>query len=149
MPLTYKFKKEKLEDGSYVSRPRILITLKGSKASIDIPALIDCGADTSVIPNKIAKAIGLSTQGEKTKIYTYLESTDVVRSKASFIFIGRAMRESVTLDNIPVLIDTSDRDDGEQEIILGVDGIFDNFDITFKKSKNKIIFKRVLKVDYR
>ena len=149
MPLTYKFKKEKLEDGSYVSRPRVLVTLKGSKTSIDIPALIDSGADTSVIPNQVAKPIGLNIEGEKTKIYTYLESTDVVRSKANFIFVGRVMRESVTLDNIPVLIDTLSSDDEEQEIILGVDGIFDNFDITFKKSKNKIIFKRAIKIDYR
>ena len=149
MSLTYKFKKEKLDDGSYVSRPRILVTLKGNKDSVDIPALIDSGADTSVIPNQVAKAVGLDMEGEKTKIYTYLESTDVIKSKANFIFVGRVMRESVIVNNISVLIDIENGDEEEQEIILGVDGIFDNFDITFKKSKNKIIFKKVVNVDYR
>lgn len=31
----------------------------------------------------------------------------------------------------------------ESDIVLGVEGIFDSFDITFKKTNNKIIMKKV------
>lgn len=39
MTLIYKFKKERLENGLYVSRPRILVELTGTQSSIVIPAL--------------------------------------------------------------------------------------------------------------
>lgn len=136
MVLTYKFKKEKLESGEIVSRPRILVILKGKDMSIEVPALIDSGCDTTVIPEGIAKSIGLDMGGDKNKIYAYRESTDVINSKANITFMGKETRQDITV-NIPTLITLSKEED-EVEIILGVNGVFDNFDITFKKSQNKI-----------
>ena len=143
MSLIYRFKKEKLINGRYAVRPRILVVLSGKHTSIEVPALIDSGCDTTVIPESIAKAIGLNMEGEKDKIYAYRESSDVIQSKASITFLGKANRESVKL-TIPVLIALSRKGvEDEEDLILGVNGIFDVFDITFKKSKNKIILKKV------
>ena len=130
----YKFRKEELESGGYAVRPRILVLLKGNKMSIEVPALIDSGCDTTVIPEGMARAVGLDMEGEKSKLYAYRESADVILSKATFTFVGRVMRESVTLGNVPVLIALFKRgSEDEVDITLGIDGIFDNFDITFKK----------------
>ena len=143
MTLVYKFKKEKLKDGGIASRPRILVELIGINGSIVIPALIDTGCDITVIPEGIAKAIGLSIKGEKQKLYAYRESNDVIISKATITFLGKEHRQSVRIPNLPVLIALSKEDvKEEEEITLGVEGIFDIFEITFKKSQNKIIFKK-------
>ncbi len=146
MALLYKFKKEKLENGIVVLRPRILVALKGEVTSIEVPALIDSGCDTTVIPEGIAKAIGLKIEGKKEKLYAYREATDVVESKATITFIGKANRESVTT-TIPVLVALSKNDEFDEiDITLGISGIFDVFDITFRKTENKIICTKATKI---
>lgn len=146
MVLIYKFKKDRLDDGSYVARPRILVELAGEHGSILIPALIDSGSDTTVIPYGIAASIGLPTDGFKDKLYAYRESSDVVRSKAKITFLGKEPRQSVILPVIPILI-TLPKESGEEEedIVLGIDGVFEAFDVTFKKAENKIILKPAVK----
>lgn len=146
MTLIYRFKKERLKSGEYVSRPRILVEISGPKGAIIVPALIDSGCDTTVIPQGIAKEIGLNVDGEKDKLYGFRESSDVVISKSSITFLGREYRQSIKLPNVPVLIALTKKGHKEEEdITLGIDGIFDVFDITFKKSQNKIIFKKATK----
>ncbi|MBI2143424.1 hypothetical protein HYU20_03735 [Candidatus Woesearchaeota archaeon] len=143
MALVYRFKKERLANGSYASRPRILVELGGSNSSIVIAALIDTGCDVTVVPEGIAKAIGLDMSGTKDKLYGYREATNAIRSSAALTFLGKEHRQSVTLSNIPVLIALATAGIKEEEdITLGVEGVFDAFDITFKKVENKIIFKR-------
>jgi len=115
MTLTYRFKKEKLESGSYVSRPRILVELGGKESTITIPALIDSGCDITVIPEGIARAIGLNIKGKKDKLYAYRESNEVVQSKATITFLGKEYRQSVKLNNVPVLIALSKEKEKEEE----------------------------------
>ena len=145
MALTYKFKKERLENGVYVARPKILVQLSGAIGSIRIPALIDSGCDTTVIPKSLAEAIGLSMSGNKNILYAYHEASEVIESSATITFLGKEPRQSVSL-NVPVLI-TIPKDDSDEEIdiVLGINGIFEMFDITFKKAVNKIILKQVRK----
>jgi predicted aspartyl protease len=125
-------------------RPRILVVLSEKEGSIEVPALIDSGCDTTVIPESVAKAIGLSFKGKRDKIYAYHEYTDVVLSRANITFLGKQDRNSVDLQGIPVLIAlTSKGSKDEEDITLGIEGIFDSFDITFRKAQNRIIFKKV------
>lgn len=146
MVLIYRFKKERLESGVYVSRPRILVEISGSKGAIIVPALIDSGCDTTVVPEGIAKAIGLDVKGEKDKLYGFREVSDVVQSISTITFLGKEYRQSVKIPNVPVLVVLTKKGDKEEDdITLGIDEIFDIFDITFKKSQNKIIFKKATK----
>lgn len=147
MALIYKFKKERLESGAYISRPRIFVVLKGNKASLEVPALIDSGCDTTVIPENIAHNIGIELNRPKNKLYAFRESTDVIESNVNMIFIGKAKRQNVSLNKIPVLVAmTREGFEDESDIILGIEGIFDNFEITFKKLQNKIILKKVVQL---
>jgi len=142
MVLIYKFKKEKLENGEIVSRPRILVELAGNLSSITIPALIDTGCDTTVIPESIANIIGLNKEGKKDKLYAFRESNEVIYSTAKIMFLGKQQRQSIILNKIPVLIALEKEGiKDESDIIIGLDGVFDSFEITFKKFQNKIIFK--------
>jgi hypothetical protein len=147
MSLIYKFKKEKLVDGNYAVRPRIFVVLAGRNTSIEIPALIDTGCDTTVIPEGIARAVGLDMSGNKNKIFAYRESSDVIESFANITFLGKADRLSVVLPRVPVLIALSKQGvEDEADITLGINGIFDAFDIAFKKSQNQIVMKKANRV---
>jgi hypothetical protein len=146
MALIYKFKKEKLENGRYTVRPRVPVVLSGPKDSIPVFALVDTGCDRTVIPEAIAKALGLDMGGGRTELVAYRERCEVIESKASITFLGRVERESVRLNNIPVLISLEKEGcKPEEDVVLGIDGIFDEFEITFKKAANRIIMKRVTK----
>lgn len=58
------------------------------------------------------------------------------------LFLGREYRQSVMI-KLPVLIALYDPSyEEESEITLGINGIFDTFEINFKKKANKIIFKK-------
>ncbi len=139
MVLTYRFKKEKLENGRYVSRPKILVTLGGKNTSLLVSALIDSGSDITVIPQGMAQVLGLKMGSKKEKLCAYRESHDVVESSMNITFMGKQTRQAITLNRIPVLVVLSDKGKKEEEdITLGVSGIFDEFDIAFKKSQNRI-----------
>ena len=142
MVLTYKFKREKLERGGYVQRPKILVTLQGSRRSVQLPALIDSGCDAVVVPQGVANLVGLKVEGEKNKLIGFREEHEVVVSSAMIILPGRVDRQSVSLQT-PVLVTLEEfgcLDDFD--IVLGIAGFFDKFDVTFKKSRNRIILKQ-------
>lgn len=142
MGLTYKFKKEQLEDGSFVSRPKILVILHG-ETPIEVVALIDSGCDITVIPEDLAKAVGLNLKGPESSLYAFRESSKVINSKASITFMGKEKRQNVKVQ-IPILIVESKEGFSEDAgIVLGVEGIFDKFNIYFKKAKNQIILSQV------
>lgn len=146
MTLTYRFKKERLENGSYVSRPRILVELIGRDKSVVVPALIDSGCDITIIPEGIAKALGLNMKGKRDKLYAFRESNDVITSTVNIAFLGKEQRQSVILNHIPVLIVLSKEGvEDEGDIVLGIDSIFDAFEIVFKKIQNRITLKREIK----
>ena len=142
MVLTYRFKKEKLDSGKYAIRPRIFVSLTGPLCSIDVPALIDSGCDVTAIPEGIAKSLGIDMSGEKDQLFGFRESSDAVLSTVSITFEGKQERQSEQLNKIPVLVVCAKPGEEEEtEIVLGIDSIFDYFDITFKKSQNRIITK--------
>ena len=142
MVLVYKFKKEKLDDGNYASRPRILVELSGPDGALMVPALIDTGCDTTVVPEEVAKIIGLRMDGQVSRIYGFLESNEVIIGKSNILFLGKEYRQSVKLRDVPILIVKKTQESGDEgEIILGIEGIFDAFEITFRKNQNKIILK--------
>ena len=142
MGLLYKFKKEQLEDGRFVSRPRIPVILHG-ETSIEVVALIDSGCDITVIPEDLAKAVGLNLKGTESTLYGFRESNKVIQSKASLTFMGKEKRQNIKVQ-IPILIVESKEGFSEDAgIVLGVEGVFDKFNINFKKAKNQIILSPV------
>ena len=143
MVLSYKFKRQKLESGQYVMRPIIPITLEG-KIKLDTTALIDSGCDITLVPEVIAEAIGLEKSDKTNEVYGYSEKIETVDSKAKIIFLSRNKRDEEAI-NIPVsIVKRKDGIDDDTELILGISGIFDKFNIMFMKTSNKILFKKVM-----
>ena len=141
MVLSYKFKKQKIEDG-FIMRLIIPVTLEG-KIKIDTTALIDTGCDLTLVPESLAEAVGLKIGSEINEIYGYAEKVNVVDSRATLTFLSRNKRDEKTI-TIPVSVVKKQKGVQEEtELILGINGMFDKFDIDFQKNKNKIIFKSV------
>ena len=68
----------------------------------------------------------------------------VLDSSAKMTFLGKMKRQSVTISNVPVLIALSKKGfKDEEDITLGINGIFDTFEINFKKHQNRITLKEV------
>lgn len=53
MTLTYKFKKFRLEDGTYTKRPIVDITLKNDDKHLEFGAILDSGSDLTTIPKAV------------------------------------------------------------------------------------------------
>ena len=139
MVLTYKFQKQELEDGSTILRPKIMVTLEGSKDKFPLIALLDTGCDTTILSESVATLIGLDQSGRRLKFYAYNESCDAIESQCIITLQGRQQREEVRLQ-VPVLIALGDQ---SEEVVLGLAGIFDQFNITFKRKENRITLKKV------
>mgnify|MGYP001583266083 CR=1 FL=1 len=106
-------------------------------------ALIDSGCDITVIPEDLARAVGLSLKGPENIMYAFREASKVIDSKATITFMGKQARNNVKVQ-IPVfIVKTKEGFSEDAGIVLGVREVFDMFNINFKKSKNQIILSPV------
>ena len=128
--LTYRFVQEQLESGSFARRPKVEILLKGKAAEMKFLALLDSGAGRTIIPKSVADFLGIDyAASDKTHFLGFgKEPFEAQEGQLEVIFIGRAKRERESIGRIPVLVMLTD---GEQEPVLGCEGVFDQLKITF------------------
>jgi hypothetical protein len=136
MVLTYRYKSVSRPDGTNVKTPSIPVVLKGQE-SIEVVALLDSGADVSVLPLSIAQILGLDISGRRMPAFGVGGKIDTVDSKVS-ITVEKG-HEHYTFD-IPVKV-VLDRYD--LPVLLGRMGFFDQFVISFEQNKEKISLKKV------
>jgi predicted aspartyl protease len=122
--------------GSNIRTPTIPVMLKGqSNFSMDVMALIDSGADMSVIPEGLAKVLNLDlskpTQssfgiGSEIKVKPSKMEITIKKNRENYKFV------------IPVEVILND----DAPIILGRKGFFDEFVITIDERNKKIKLKK-------
>ncbi len=139
MTLRYRFSKERA-DGRTVFRPRVYVKLIGPKDSVSVHAILDTGSDISILPKSFGDLLGVESDGKETTIEAFHEKYDAVPVKLNVVFLGKVERQSVNVDNVPFLIplEKSKKWYIADDVILGIERIFDCFDITLKKSENRI-----------
>ena len=144
MVLKYKFHKEILRDGSIAFRPLVLVDINydNNHLPFNVAALLDSGCDVTIIPQSFAKLLKLK-EYEETELMAYRERTKVLTSKTNFTFLGKVERENVKLTSVPVFITPDNDDKFLPEVVIGVRGIFDKFEIKFNLGQNKIELKRI------
>lgn len=133
MTLNYKFKKFKLEDGTYVKRPVVNIILKNDDKYLEFWAILDSGSDLTTIPKAVADYLGLKTQDREIEMIGYKGMGKVKESKVTIIFKGKVQRQEEVLSNVPVAIM---QDPEEGDVIIGTNGVFEHFKIIFNDTKN-------------
>ena len=75
--LTFRFKKERLKDGSYSYRPIIPVTFSNGAKSINAFVLLDTGADITIVPWGFARLFQLGLEKENTKLKGFREERRV------------------------------------------------------------------------
>ena len=113
------------------------ITNKFGK-SMEVVALLDSGADDTVIPKDLAEVLGSKEAEETTETGGVGGNVKVKKTRLRFKVKGT--RESYSLD-VPALV-LQDRN-ADVPLLLGRHGFFENFHITFKQDQEKIVLKKI------
>ena len=143
MVLIYPFKKLPGKKGAQIKTPSIPITFVGnSSLKLGEIALVDSGADCSIIPRGLAELLNLDLSGPKNPSWGLSgEAIECVETEVE-LRIGNA-RNNYNF-TIPILVSPND----ECPIILGRRTFFEKFKITFDGKHGKLILKEYPKGDY-
>ena len=133
MTLHFRYKIVKRQNNTEARTPSIPITLKG-KDSIDVVALLDSGADVSVIPKGIAEIIGLDLTGKKSYADGIGGRVEAIDSKL-YLHIKKGHEDYNFQMPIKVILEDT------IPIILGREGFFNKFVISFNQSELKFTLK--------
>ena len=132
--MTFKYKAVERPDGTTVRCPLIPITFIG-KEKIGAMALIDSGADVSVITKEFAELLGLNLNKEQIDMYGIGGKVKGITSSVKILIAKGHDRINFS---IPVNVVMEKYDFPP---LLGRAGFFDRFKIIFQQRDQKIILK--------
>ncbi|MBI4451625.1 retropepsin-like domain-containing protein [Candidatus Woesearchaeota archaeon] len=125
-------------DGTLVKAPFIPVFVRDSRDKLlQVAALLDSGADNTVVPRDLATVLGLK-EDEHLDTGGIGGKVKVRRSKLQITL--RGSREYYMLQ-LPVLVMQDKSED--VPLILGRNGFFEQFDITFRQRNEQIVLKRL------
>lgn len=118
--------------------PFIPVHILGKGGSMFIVrALIDSGADNTVIPKIIADVLGI--EGKELATSEGIGgSVEAIKSRITATIQGK---EEVHTFQLPVVV--LKKDEGAIPMLLGRKGFFEHFHITFKQNQETIILEKV------
>jgi len=130
--IEFQFKKVYSKKLGEVLKPIIPVTIGGAEQSVGVSMLLDSGADLSLIPYSVGKAIGLELDmenrsevqgiGEGSIPYILSQVRIKIGDVETSVRVGWALIEEVPL-------------------ILGRLDVFQQFSAEFREFENKIILK--------
>ena len=136
MVMSFKYRIVERPDGGDVKTPSIPVELCWKKRLGTI-ALIDSGADISVISKSVAEYLGLDLSGKVHSAFGIGGKVNVVETKLSLVVNKGRERYSF---RIPVKVILGDYD---FPILLGREEFFENFVISFNQANERVTLKRV------
>jgi len=136
MSFSFKYKPVLLHGGLTTKRPLIPLRLIGEKEVLDIFGILDSGSDMTVIPKDMADFLGIKIVGKDELTGISNEKTQVEVGYIKILF-GKDREEYES--TIPVLINKQG-----DSIVIGRDGFFDQFKITFNEFEKRITFKKII-----
>jgi predicted aspartyl protease len=136
MPLIFKLKKHKLEDGSITYRPYVKVTLISAGKAKEVAAVLDTGSDLIYLPKQMAEYFALPLSKQKFECKTPQNHFEYSTSKIS-IEISKGHEKykkefSVTIPSEEGIYD---------EVILGVE-FLSQFKITFDYANESLVLKK-------
>lgn len=136
MVLSFNYHRLLNKKGSDIRTPTIPVILKGnSETSIEVYALIDSGADVSVLPKALAELLNLDLSGKEEISYGIGGEIKVKNTKVH-ITMNKAREKYDFLIPVQVVLNGE-----EPPIILGREGFFEKFIVTIDEGRQKIRLK--------
>jgi hypothetical protein len=138
MTLTYKYKTIERPEMPDIKSPSIPIRIiaESGGTSFDTLALIDSGADLSVVTKDIAEVLNLNLNVPET---TSIGIGGKVRSKETTMNIKVGHDSETYTFRIPVMVVLGHID---FSVLLGRKGFFDKFKVEFNQSKLRVTLTR-------
>lgn len=134
----FKYKPINRQDGRNVKTPSIPVVLSGKSAiKIEFMALLDSGADVSVIPQDVAELLNLDLTGKRDKSRGIGGEVEIINTSMQ-INLTKG-HENYNMQ-IPVQVVMGDN---KIPPILGRAGFFDKFIITFDQINERVSLKKV------
>lgn len=139
MTIIYRYVHVPRPDGTLRHAPFIPIFVKDKFGkTMRIVALLDSGADETVIPKDLSDLLGLKE--EKTDMTTGGIGGEVKVKKSRLHFRIKRGREDYPL-SVPCLVMQDSNSD--VPLLLGRHSFFEHFHITFKQNQEKISLKKI------
>ena len=123
MSLTFKYKRVKRINNIDIKSPSIPVVLSGSGSKYQFVALLDSGADVSIIPKEVAELLGLDLSGNKEEARGIGGKVPAIQSKIN-VELGK--QHEMYNYNIPVKVILNEMNE-EIPIILGGQVFLINF----------------------
>jgi len=140
MSVTFRYKTiERPEPLEPIKCPVIPLTVSAPDGNVQLEylGLLDSGADLSVIERDVAEILGLNLSGKKDTSRGVGGVVETIDSEIKIQFLKGHERYMFT---IPVLILCDETELGM--LLLGRDGFFDKFTVTFYEKDQKFRLKR-------
>lgn len=138
MPIIFRYVKIPRPDGTLRHAPFIPLFVRTKSGKlIEVVALLDSGADNTVIPKDLAEILELK-ELEETDTAGIGGNVKVKKTKLNFMIIGTREKHSLS---VPALV-LQDKN-ANVPLLLGRHGFFEEFHITFKQDEEKIILKKI------
>lgn len=141
MTLSFRYKRVKRANDLEIKSPSIPITLSGNGGRYEFVALLDSGADVSVISQEIAELLGLDLSGQKEEANGIGGKVLAIQSKVNLeIKKGHEYYNLI----LPVKVILSEQNsEVDIPILLGRAVFFDEFIVTFNQKEGRILLKKV------
>ncbi len=135
--LVFPFVKRKLNDGTYVKEPKIPLTFIGKENSVEVLAILDTGSTISHIPFYLAEALGFDKSKAEPATTRGIGGEEPMADFTIDLKISRK-NQSVSISHVPVLVFL---DPEVKFCIIGLEPVFERFDVCFKLADGKIDMK--------
>lgn len=136
MSFSFKYKPVVLKSGEVIKRPIIPFTVVG-KERLALFGILDSGSDNTIISEDIAAILGVELMKDN-EIFGI--SRNPVKAKESKLDVIFGKGNEIYEFQIPVLVPLIEED---IPIIIGREGFFNHFKITFNETEKKIEFKKI------
>lgn len=136
MTLSFDYRKLPQKKGGDVRVPAIPVTFKGNGSfPVEVIALIDSGADVSIIPKDLAELLNLNLSGDISTSYGIDKKIKVKNSRVE-ISVGKGHETHTFTIPVQVILE------GDPPIILGRNTFFNKFIVSFDEESQKIKLKQ-------
>ena len=139
MAIIFRYVHIKRSDGTLRKAPFIPIIVRNKWGQLmRVVALLDSGADYTVVPKDLAELLGLTESEHQEETGGIGGKVSVKNSRLSFDIKKDREKHSLT---VPVLVLQDNYSD--VPLLLGRNGFFEEFHITFKQNEEKIVLKKI------
>jgi len=135
--MNFKYKSLPRKDGPPRKTPTIPVTFFGSEDSIDIVAILDSGADISVLPLEVGEQLGLDLTRNRSPCGGIGGEVDTAEDHVR-VRIAQGHENYTFVIAVKVVLDPN----SSIPVLIGREGFFDKFEITFDEGRERISLKR-------